>query len=144
MTILDQFGEPWLDPLKLPEIDLNISVQAFQSKPRKIKMKWSTQAADDLRDMCFGRDCPEPSAIDRLGAVTYSAHRDTARHIAGLPDDLIPADVKDMALGVILDLIPQEFWPSARTSSALDWDESVIGIISKVIQDRSGLSARGG
>ena len=33
----------------IPEINLNISITSIQAKPRKMRAKWSVQAAQDLR-----------------------------------------------------------------------------------------------
>lgn len=136
MVILDQYGDPWFDPTVLPEINLNITVQTIQAKSRKLKSTVTMGAAQDLRSGWGSEWVPEPiSAIDRLGALAYSAHRDAAQQVARLPDDLIPADVKDMALNAILGLIPQKHWPSAQ-STALEWEKSVIGIICAVTEAR--------
>lgn len=76
------------------------------------------------------------SAVDRLAALAYAPYRDTATFIADLPDDLIPAGVKDIALGKLLELIPKQHWPSAWGSTPLEWEDSVIGKICEVIKRR--------
>lgn len=50
--------------LNVPEIALNIQVQTVTAAPRKLKMSWSPEAADDLR-LLWGDDLLRPdNALD--------------------------------------------------------------------------------
>ena len=106
-------------------------------------------------------DPSEPSAVDRLAAIEdptgEAAERiwewkrkktlfegivkvsndiyEATKRISQLPDDLVSAEIKDIALGKILDLIPKKHWPSA-INSQIEWDESVVGRILALIKRR--------
>lgn len=134
--ILDRYGLPFQNP-SLPDFGIKLTTVRVRKTARKLKTLWSTQAADDLRDLMQPETAfAKPSAIDRLAAIPFNPYRQAAEHIAQLPEDLIPADVKDIALGNMLDLIPEKHWPSDLGSSTMDWDSSVLGKIVEVIENR--------
>ena len=123
--ILDRYGYPMgPDPSVLPEVNLSITLTAISAKPRKLVSKIVIGAFDDLQ--WAAPSLEPPSAIDKLAAIPFHIHRDVATRIAGLPDDLVPAAIKDIALGAILELIPKQLWPSAHDCQ-IEWDKSVLG-----------------
>ena len=119
----------------IPDIKLNITSETITAKPRKLGTWAGPENAQDLRALWKPR---EADVVDRMAALVYSDYRKAAEIIAKLPDDLIPPDVIDMALGNILKQIPQKYWPHAyrMTESVVTFEQSVIGRISKVIKDR--------
>jgi hypothetical protein len=123
---------------QLPDIDFLLTARNIQAKSRKLKTKVSVSSSQDLR-ADWGLNFPrEPDVIERLAALTWSAHRDVIEILSKLPEDLIPPDVKDIAMGNILKLIPEKYWGSSwsRAYQAFGWEESAMGMISKVVADR--------
>lgn len=132
--LLDQYGGPLTNAI--PDFGITLTSVKVRSAPRKLQTKVNYASAQDLR-ADWGSLQPEPSAIDRLAELLYSEYRDIAEIIAKLPEDLIHQDVKDIALGNILRLIPQRHWPSTWNAQPGFWEDSVIGMLSKVIEARA-------
>ena len=49
----------------LPEIDLNLKITEITAKPRKLKVKWSSEAAQNLSDM-WGATTPQKAPLQDL------------------------------------------------------------------------------
>jgi hypothetical protein len=123
---------------QLPDLAFNLTSRNVQAKSRKLKSMVSIGPTQDLRTAWGQNFRREPDVIDRLAALTWSAHRDVIEILAKLPEDLIDPDVKDMAMGNILRLIPEKYWGSSwsRDYQVFGWEESAMGMIADVIKKR--------
>lgn len=133
--ILDRHGYPFGNAV-IPDFNIKLTSVEISAKPRKIG-SFTSGPARDLRSLMGGDHDLAPSVIDRMAELLYSDYRDVAEVVAKLPEDLIPQDVKDIALGNILKLIPQKHWPCSWDARHDFWEKSVLGVISRVIESRA-------
>ena len=136
-TLASPQGVDIYPPAPLPEFAFNITSRNIKAKSRKLKTSVSIGPTQDLRGM-WGEERFATDVVERLAALTWSVHRDVVHILGDLPDDLIPDDVKDMAMGNILRLIPEKYWGStwARENGVMAWEKSALGKISDVITKR--------